>query len=76
MNLERHILEKLDLVHPRSLTETVLWSDLRIDDSSITLTDTRSALQKLEIKNQVAIAKGEDTTRIKITSDGKLRLAE
>lgn len=76
MNLERMILEVLERVAPRSLTEHVLWSELRMDDGRTTLTDTRASLRSLESKGQVAMTKWEDTTRIKITSDGKLRLAE
>ncbi len=76
MNLERHILEALQRVSPRSLTERVLWSELQLDVGSVTLTDVRIAVRSLESKSQVAATKWEDTSRIKITPDGKLRLAE
>lgn len=76
MNLERLILEKLNDVHPRMLTENVLWSDVRMEEAATSLTDLRNAVRKLEGKNQVVVVTGEDSTRIKITTDGIARLAE
>lgn len=76
MNLERLILEKLNDVHPRMLTENVLWSDVRMEEAATSLTDLRNAVRKLESKNQVVVVTGEDSTRIKITTDGIARLAE
>lgn len=76
MNLERNILDKLNLVHPRMLTENVLLNDVRMDARDTSLTDLRQATEKLEIKGQVVRVTGEDATRIKITTDGKARLAE
>lgn len=76
MNLERLILEKLNLVHPRMLSKNVLWSDCRLEDSKISLTDIENTLKKLETKSQVTVVSGEDATRIKITTDGIARLSE
>lgn len=76
MNLERLIITKLSLVCPRMVTETVLWSDLRIDDPTVSLTAMRAAIRSLETKGQVAVVPGEDSTKIKITADGIARLAE
>lgn len=76
MNIERIILESLNLVHPRMLTESVLLSDLRVEDVKLSLTDLRGHLLRLEQKDQVTIVTGEDSTRIKITSQGIARLAE
>lgn len=76
MNLERNILDKLNLVHPRMLSENVLLNDARMDDRGISLTDLRQAVDKLESKGQLVRVTGEDVTRIKITTDGKARLAE
>ena len=76
MNLERLILEKLNLVHPRMLSKNVLWSDCRFEDSTISLSDVQNALNKLESKSQVTVVNGEDATRIKITTDGIARLSE
>lgn len=76
MNLERNILDKLNLVHPRMLTENVLLNDVRMDERSVSLTDLRQAVDTLETKDQLVRITGEDTTRIKITTDGKARLAE
>ena len=76
MNLERLILEKLNLVHPRMLSKNVLWSDCRLEESTISLSDVQNALNKLESKSQVTVVNGEDATRIKITPDGIARLSE
>ena len=76
MNLERLILDKLNDVHPRMLTENVLWSDVRLEETGVSLTDLRNAVRKLEGKNQVIVVTGEDSTRIKITTDGIARLSE
>lgn len=76
MNIQRLILEKLNDVHPRMLAENVLWSDVRMEEASTSLTDLRNAVRKLEGKNQVVVVTGEDSTRIKITTDGIARLAE
>lgn len=76
MNLQRLILEKLSNVSPRMLTENVLWSDVRLDDGKISLTELRGALRQLEQKDQVVIVTTEDATRIKITAAGIARLAE
>lgn len=76
MNLERLILDKLSLVHPRMLTENVLWNDCRMEVPGTSLTDLRMKLRALESKGQVTVVTGEDATRIKITSDGIARLAE
>ncbi len=76
MNLERLILEKLNLVHPRMLSKNVLWSDCRLEDTTISLSDVQNALNKLESKSQVTVVNGEDATRIKITTDGIARLSE
>lgn len=76
MNPERVILEGLQLVHPRMLTESVLRSDMQLQLGAMSLTDLRKHLSTLEAKGQVVIVKGEDATRIKITSDGIARLSE
>ena len=76
MKLERLILEKLNLVHPRMLTENVLWSDVRLEEPGTSLTDVRNTVRKLEVKSQVVVVTGEDSTRIKITQDGIARLSE
>ena len=76
MNPERLILESLHLVHPRMLTERVLQSDLTIAGVSMSITDLKGHLQRLETKSQLTIVTGEDATRIKITPDGIARLAE
>jgi hypothetical protein len=76
MNLERLILDKLNDVHPRMLSETTLWSDVRLEESGTSLTDLRNAVRKLEGKSQVIAVTGEDVTRIKITTDGIARLSE
>ncbi len=76
MNLERLILEKLNLVHPRMLSKNVLWSDCRLEDPKISLSDIENTLNKLEAKSQVTVVNGEDATRIKITTDGIARLLE
>lgn len=76
MTTERNILDKLNLVHPRSLTENVLFNDARMDEPRLSLTDLRNAVTILESKSQVVVVNGEDATRIKITLDGKARLAE
>lgn len=76
MTLERNILDKLNVVHPRLLTENVLLNDVRMDEPKTSLADLRNAVRILESKEQVTVITGEDTTRIKITSDGKARLAE
>lgn len=76
MNLERLILDKLNLVHPRMLSEHTLWSDVRLEESGTSLTDLRNAVRKLEGKSQVVVVTGEDITRIKITTDGIARLSE
>jgi hypothetical protein len=76
VNLERNILDKLNLVHPRMLTENVLLNDVRMDERSVSLTDLRQAVDILETKGQLVRITGEDTTRLKITTDGKARLAE
>lgn len=76
MTTERNILDKLDLVYPRMLSENVLYNDARMDDPKLTLTDFRSAVRSLELKGQAVQIQGEDTLRIRITLDGKARLAE
>jgi len=72
MNIERLILQELTEVHPRMLTEKMLFAV--ITDAS--LTDVRNAVRELERKHQVVVVTGEDTTRIKITQDGIARLSE
>lgn len=76
MNLERNILDKLNLVHPCMLSENVLLHDVRHDERATSLTDLRQAVDKLEGKGQLIRITGEDATRIKITTDGIARLAE
>lgn len=76
MNLERLILEKLNQVAPRLLSQNVLWSDCRLEDSSISLTSVKDALRKLESKDQVTVVPGEDSTKVKIKPAGIARLAE
>ena len=76
MNLERLILDNLNLAHPRMLTENVLWRGVQLDDGTTSLTDLRNAVRKLESKDQVVAVSGEDATRIKITQAGIARLAE
>ena len=76
MNTERIILEKLSLVHPRTMTENVLWSELRLEIHNYSLTDLRAECRKLEAKGQIVRITNEDGTRIKITTDGQARLAE
>ena len=76
MNPERLILEKLALVHPRMMTENVLWSELRLDVRAYSLTMLRADLAKLEGKDQVVVVSNDDSTRVKITTDGQARLAE
>ena len=76
MNPERLILESLHLVHPRMLTERVLHSDLSVAGVTMSMTDLRGHLKRLEDKGQVTVVTGEDATRIKITPDGIARLAE
>ena len=76
MTTERNILDKLNLVHPLMLTENVLLNDARMDNPRLTLTDLRSAVRALEAKGQLVQVQGEDVLRIKITTDGKARLAE
>lgn len=76
MNPERAILENLNLVHPRMLSESVLRSDMQIQLGAMSLTDLRKHLAALEAKGQVVIVTGEDVTRIKITAAGIARLAE
>jgi hypothetical protein len=72
MNLERLILQELQAVHPRMLTEKMLFAV--VTDAS--LTEVRNAVRQLEAKCQVVVIKGEDSTRIKITTDGIARLSE
>ena len=72
MNIERLILQELKAVHPRMLTEKMLFAV--ITDAS--LTDVRNSVRELERKHQVVVVTGEDTTRIKITQDGIARLSE
>lgn len=76
MNPERAILENLNLVHPRMLTESVLRSDMQLQLGAMSLTDLRKHLTALESKGQVVIVTGEDVTRVKITADGQARIAE
>lgn len=79
MNPEQIILTALQRVHPRMLKENVLWSDVRNDGHDMSLTDLRRHVRALEIKeggSQVVVIKGEDATRIKITTEGLARLAE
>lgn len=76
MNIERLILEKLLQVHPRMLSETVLWSACRIEDPDISLTIMRSTLRTLKSKDQIAIVQLEDAKRIKIKPAGIVRLEE
>lgn len=72
MNIERLILQELTEVHPRMLTEKMLFAVI----TEASLTDVRNAVRELERKNQVVVVTGEDTTRIKITQDGIARLSE
>lgn len=76
MNLERIILDKLSLVHPRMLTEGVLHNDVRLEDPKISLGDLRLKVRALESKGQVVVVNDEDHTRIKITSAGQARILE
>lgn len=76
MNLERNILDKLNLVHPRMLSENVLLNDARMDEPKLTLTDLRDAVRRMEAKGQLLQVQGEDVLRLKITTEGKARLAE
>lgn len=76
MNIERLILEDLNLVHPRMLTTTVLSSDLRVNGTALSETDLSGHLQRLEAKGQITVVTGEDSTRVKITAAGIARLAE
>lgn len=76
MNIERLILEDLNLVHPRMLTTTVLRSDLRVNGTNLSATDLDGHLARLEAKGQITIVTGEDSTRVKITAAGIARLAE
>ena len=76
MNLERTILEQLNLDgSERMIRENVLIQEVR-SGSGMTLSDIRLALQALERKEQVIIVSGEDHTRIKITAAGRARLLE
>lgn len=76
MNLERAILDALNLVHPRGLRENVLLNDVRQGHPQASLTDLRLRLRALEAKEQVAVVNGEDFAFIKITAAGMARLAE
>lgn len=76
MNLERLILEKLSLVHPRMLRMQTLHSDMRMDLPDISLTDLKRHVSNLEGKTQVIVLNNDDGTRVKISTDGLARLAE
>lgn len=76
MNLERIILETLENVHPRMLTDRVLLGDVRLQESSVSQGDLTRALRILENKKQVIVLTGEDSTRVKITQAGQARLLE
>lgn len=76
MNIERIILTSLSQVHPRLMTENVLWSEVRLETGETSLTDLRRHAGDLERKGQVVVITGEDATRLKITTDGIARLAE
>jgi len=72
---ERIILEQLNNVAPRMMAVGTLWSEVRLDDDSITYTEFKSSLSKLEQKGQAIVIKGEDRNKVKITQDGQARLA-
>ena len=76
MNPQRLILEKLSQVHPRMMTENVLWSTMRLELHNYSLTELRTELRALEKKEQIIVVSNEDSTRAKITTDGLARLAE
>lgn len=76
MNPELHILEILQLCHPRGLREAVLGSELRVRGVTLSLSDQARHVRNLESKHQVTVTAGEDYTLIKITPEGLSRLAE
>lgn len=76
MNDQRLILEKLSQVHPRMMSENVLWSALRLEIHGYSLTELRASTRILEEKSQIIVVNSDDSTRIKITADGIARLAE
>ena len=76
MNIERAILEDLNLVHPRMLSVKTLRSDMQLSLGEMSLSDLNRHLAILEHKGQVVVINGEDVSRCKITAAGQARLAE
>jgi ABC-type cobalamin transport system ATPase subunit len=76
MNLERIILNALDLVHPRMMPTGTLWSEVRLDADEASYTEFQAALTHLERKGQVVVITGEDRNKAKITDAGRARLLE
>jgi hypothetical protein len=76
MTIERAILEALNLVHPRMLTEGTLLGDVRMDLPETSKSELKLKIRILEGKDQIVVIPGEDVTRIKITAAGQARLLE
>lgn len=76
MNLQRAILEKLNLGHLGMMPTAALWSEVRTYVGGVSYTEFSTALRELEEKEQVIVIKGEDSTKAKITDAGLARLLD
>lgn len=78
MNLQLTILEALRDIGARLMPEPTLLNQVRLSQPhAVTAAQLAAELKALESKNQVVGDPNEDTgTKWKITSEGKLRLAE
>lgn len=76
MKPEIIILRILDNIKPRMLTVGTLWSEVNLESDRVSYSGFKSALRKLEEKEQVVVITGEDRDKAKITQAGEARLAE
>lgn len=70
------ILQALENIHPRMQTVKTLFSEVRLDDDSVSYSAFKKALRELDVSEQIVVIPGQDRDKAKITAEGLARLAE